>query len=151
MVIQLQIPDKAVCISHNTNALEKKYESSYYPSIYGEIVGLFNLALATSLGEAKLRIQTCLSPLKKNKKTWHCVISCSSSKFGKCVYIYIYIYIYKTLEFHSVSGFWSLMASRTQECKQTDQTRKLPCSDLLSNTQVPPHVTKVAGPLTLLD
>ena len=67
----------------------------------------FSLGEATSLGEGKLWIQTCSTPLKNRP----CVISCPSGGVGKydmikeihwwvrpyfssSAYIYIYIYIY---------------------------------------------------------
>ena len=34
-VIQVQILDRAVCISHSASNLGEKYESNYSPSIYG--------------------------------------------------------------------------------------------------------------------
>ena len=45
------------CISHSTNTIGKGYESNYFPSSYGQIVGqtrFFSLGEATSLGEGKL-------------------------------------------------------------------------------------------------
>ena len=75
---RVQILDETDCISHSTN----RYESKYSPSSYGQIVGqtrFFSLGEATSLGEGKLWIQTCYTPLK----SWPCVISCLSGGVGK--------------------------------------------------------------------
>ena len=44
-VTQVQILDKAVCISHNANTLGKKYESN------NPLIWVNSLGMATSLGE----------------------------------------------------------------------------------------------------
>ena len=53
---RVQILDETKCISHGVNTLEKKYESNFYPS--SREYGVFNLVMATGLGESKLWIQT---------------------------------------------------------------------------------------------
>ena len=56
------------CISHSTNTLGKGMNPIILPPAMGKIVGqtrFFSLGEATSLGEGKLWIQTCLTPLKK--------------------------------------------------------------------------------------
>ena len=58
-VTRVQILDEADCISYNTNTLGKGMNLL---SNYGQIVGqteLFNLGMATGLGEGKLWIATC--------------------------------------------------------------------------------------------
>ena len=58
---QVQILNKAVCISHNGHTLEKGIFPSILLPVVDKIVGqhrLFYLDMATSLGEGKLLIQT---------------------------------------------------------------------------------------------
>ena len=59
---QVQILDEVVCISRNTNTQQKGMNLAILPPATGKIVGqteYFSLGRATSLGEEKLRIQTC--------------------------------------------------------------------------------------------
>ena len=56
---QVQILDKTVCISHSTNTLGKSKNPTIRPFIMSRGDWLFNLGLATSLGEGKRCIQTC--------------------------------------------------------------------------------------------
>ena len=64
MATQVQILDKTVCISNNANTLAKDMNPIILlQAIVGQI-GLFNLGMATGLGERKLWIQTCLTLLK---------------------------------------------------------------------------------------
>ena len=54
---QVQILDKAVCISHNVNILGKGMNLIIPPPAIGKIVGqtgIFNLGMATGLEEGKL-------------------------------------------------------------------------------------------------
>ena len=85
MMTWVQILDKAVDISHNANSLGKGTILDYSPSCYGYIVGqteLFNLGMATGLGEEKLWILTCYrsvagdllqTPVTEKLHTWTCV------------------------------------------------------------------------------
>ena len=53
----VQILDKAVCISHRANTLEKGMSPTILPLVMGKTagqIGLFNLGMATGLGERKL-------------------------------------------------------------------------------------------------
>ena len=62
MATRVQIPDKAVCVSHNANTLGKGMSPTLFSQAMLKMIrqiGLFNLGRATSLGEGKLWIQTC--------------------------------------------------------------------------------------------
>ena len=51
-----------IVVPNDTYSSVQRYESYYSPSSYGQIVGqteLFNLVVATGLGEAKVLIKTC--------------------------------------------------------------------------------------------
>ena len=64
-----------------------RYKSNYSPSSRGKIVrqtGLFNLGMATSLGEGKLWIRTCKAPLKID-------IALHPTRAKEWVYTYIHI------------------------------------------------------------
>ena len=60
--IEFKTLDKAVYVSHSIDTLWKSYESNFSLSGYGgrkvEHIGFFNLSMATSLRERKLRIQS---------------------------------------------------------------------------------------------
>ena len=59
---EFKILDETDCISHSTNTLGKGMNPIILPPAMGKIVGqtgFFSLDKATSLGEGKLRIQTC--------------------------------------------------------------------------------------------
>ena len=61
---QVQVLDESVCISHNTNTLEKGMNLIIFPRAIGKIVkqtGLFKKkrSMATGLGEEKLWIKAC--------------------------------------------------------------------------------------------
>ena len=59
---RVQILDEIDCISHCTNTLGKGMNVIILPPAMDKIVGqtrFFSLGKATSLGEEKLRIQTC--------------------------------------------------------------------------------------------
>ena len=74
---RVQILDENDCFSHSTNIFGKSMNPIILPPAMGKIVGqtgFFSLVEATSLGEGKLWIQTCYTPLKN----WPCVISCPS-------------------------------------------------------------------------
>ena len=67
MAAQVQILEKAACISNRTNSHGKGMNPNILPPAMGKIVeqtGFFNLGLATNLGEGKLWIQTCYLHLK---------------------------------------------------------------------------------------
>ena len=58
-----QILNEVVCISHYTNTHGKSMNPTILFTVMGEIVGqaeIFNIVVATSLGERKLWIQTPL-------------------------------------------------------------------------------------------
>ena len=55
---QIQILDKAVCISHSANTLGKGMSPSI-PTAMGKANSSLTLVWETSLEEGKLRIQTC--------------------------------------------------------------------------------------------
>ena len=55
--IRVQILDETDCISHSTNTLGKGMNPIILPPV-GQ-TRFFSLGEATSLGEGKLRIQTC--------------------------------------------------------------------------------------------
>ena len=59
-MIQGQIQDKTVLISHSTNAFEKGMNPTILLPVMGKVrqTGLFDLVMATSLEERKLWIQT---------------------------------------------------------------------------------------------
>ena len=80
MATWVQILDKAVYISHSTNTLGKGTS----PTIVGQ-TGLFNLDMATAIGEEKLWIQTCCTPLKN----WPCSGSCLREGVGKYIYYFL--------------------------------------------------------------
>ena len=64
---RVQILDEMDCISHSTNTLEKGMNPIILPPAMGKIVGqtrFFSIDEATSLGEGKLLIPTCQTPLK---------------------------------------------------------------------------------------
>ena len=85
---RVQILDETNCVSHSTNTLGKGMNPTILPPAMGKIVGqtrFFSLGETTSLGEGKLWIQTCLTPLKK----WPCVMFCPSGGVGKYDYGYI--------------------------------------------------------------
>ena len=59
---RVQIPDEIDYISHSTNTLGKGMNPIILPPVMGKIVAqtrFLSLGEATSLGEGKLRIQTC--------------------------------------------------------------------------------------------
>ena len=59
IVTQVQILDKAVCISYSTDTLGKGMNTTVLPIAMGKIVGqtdLFNLGMVTGLGEGKIWI-----------------------------------------------------------------------------------------------
>ena len=64
---RVQILNDTDCISHCTNTLGKGMNPIILPPAMGKVVGqtrFFSLGEATSLGEEKLWIQTCLTLLK---------------------------------------------------------------------------------------
>ena len=62
-------PESKSCISHSANTLEKGMNPTRLPWALGRQTRLFDLGMATSLGEGKLWIQTSYTSLKN----WPCV------------------------------------------------------------------------------
>ena len=82
--------DEPVCNFHCANILGKIW--NYYPSM-GKIVGrtgLFNLCIATGLGEGKLWIQTCRTTQKIDLVSHFA----RTADLGKYVYICVHVCLY---------------------------------------------------------
>ena len=112
---RVQILDETDCISHSTNTLGKGMNPIILPPTTGKIVGrtrFFSLGEATSLGEGKLWIQTCKTPLKN----WPCVISYPSGGVGKLDHLLIEGFSHQCylMVFH-----WSLNDSKSSQVFRT--------------------------------
>ena len=67
----VKILDESVCISHSTHTFGKAMIATNFPQLWlnnDRQTGLFNLGMASSLGDGKVWIQTSCTPL--------CIASC---------------------------------------------------------------------------
>ena len=120
---RVQTLDEPFCILHSTCTIGNNMKLTILPPAMGEILGSFNLGMATSLGEGKLRIPT--------SKTWLKNLFCvSSCLYGRVIsYTYIVVKMTTRVEGNSKAFFLKAIASK---CRGRALLLSLDCSTLPS-------------------